>query len=277
MPSWDLKTLWVNDDLGNTLTPIDPRTGTPGAPVPVHDPYNLYFTPDGKSAIVMAERRPRRSCSATRTRWRSADPLPCPASGVNHADFSADGRYFLRQLRVRRRAAQGRHRATPASWRACAARPGAMPQDVKLAPDGSTFYVADMATNGVWILDGDRVPTIARFLPTGQGAHGLYVSRDSPLPVHHQPRRGLDLRARRAHRHAGRQVAHPRRRQPRHGRGLAPTARCSGCRALQRVVYAISTTDGQLLAKIPVGAGPHGLCVYPQPGRYSLGHTGIFR
>jgi DNA-binding beta-propeller fold protein YncE len=44
-----------------------------------------------------------------------------------------------------------------------------------------------------------------------------------------------------------------------------------------RVVYAIGTKDGRLLAKIPVGAGPDGLCVWPQPGRYSLGHTGILR
>ena len=43
------------------------------------------------------------------------------------------------------------------------------------------------------------------------------------------------------------------------------------------VVYAISTVTGKLLAKIPVGSGPHGLCVWPQPGRYSLGHTGILR
>ena len=42
-------------------------------------------------------------------------------------------------------------------------------------------------------------------------------------------------------------------------------------------VYAISTVTGRLLARIPVGSGPHGLCVYPQPGRYSLGHTGVFR
>ena len=42
-------------------------------------------------------------------------------------------------------------------------------------------------------------------------------------------------------------------------------------------VYAISTADGKLLARIPVGAGPHGVCVWPQPGRYSLGHTGILR
>ena len=43
------------------------------------------------------------------------------------------------------------------------------------------------------------------------------------------------------------------------------------------VVYAISTRTGKLLAEIPVGQGPHGLCVWPQPGRYSLGHTGVLR
>jgi DNA-binding beta-propeller fold protein YncE len=43
------------------------------------------------------------------------------------------------------------------------------------------------------------------------------------------------------------------------------------------VVYAISINDGHLIKKIKVGTGPHGLAVYPQPGRYSLGHTGVFR
>ena len=43
------------------------------------------------------------------------------------------------------------------------------------------------------------------------------------------------------------------------------------------VVYAIDTSTGKLRAEIPVGDGPHGLCVWPQPGRYSLGHTGIMR
>ena len=55
MPSWDLKTLWVTNDTGNSLTPIDPATGKPGPPVPVEDPYNMYFTPDGKYAVVVAE------------------------------------------------------------------------------------------------------------------------------------------------------------------------------------------------------------------------------
>jgi DNA-binding beta-propeller fold protein YncE len=42
-------------------------------------------------------------------------------------------------------------------------------------------------------------------------------------------------------------------------------------------VYAIDTATGALKARIKVPAGPHGLSVFPQPGRYSLGHTGNYR
>jgi YVTN family beta-propeller protein len=42
-------------------------------------------------------------------------------------------------------------------------------------------------------------------------------------------------------------------------------------------VYVFDTSNGHLLARIKVGDSPHGLCVYPQPGRYSLGHTGNMR
>ena len=42
-------------------------------------------------------------------------------------------------------------------------------------------------------------------------------------------------------------------------------------------VYAISTRTGKLLHRIQVGNGPHGMAVWPQPGRYSIGHTGILR
>ena len=50
VPSYDLRTLWVTNDIGNSLTPINPRNGVPGRPVPVADPYNMYFTPDGRYA-----------------------------------------------------------------------------------------------------------------------------------------------------------------------------------------------------------------------------------
>jgi hypothetical protein len=39
----------------------------------------------------------------------------------------------------------------------------------------------------------------------------------------------------------------------------------------------LSTKDGHLIARIAVGVQPHGLCVWPQPGRFSLGHTGVTR
>jgi streptogramin lyase len=42
------------------------------------------------------------------------------------------------------------------------------------------------------------------------------------------------------------------------------------------VVYRIDTSTGAV-REIPVGMEPHGLTVWPQPGRYSLGHTGNMR
>ena len=95
------QTLYVDNDLGNSLTPIDPRTGRPGTPIPVEDPYNLYFTPDGRFAIVVAERlqrldfrrpghdarsctRCRCPCAAASTTWTSpptgATPTPAASS-----------------------------------------------------------------------------------------------------------------------------------------------------------------------------------------------------
>jgi YVTN family beta-propeller protein len=44
-----------------------------------------------------------------------------------------------------------------------------------------------------------------------------------------------------------------------------------------RVVYVIDTATGALTHRIPVGDEPHGLCVWPRPGRYSPGHTGNMR
>src|SRR5512143_1604834 len=99
VPSWDLHTLWVtNNAEGRTdgsLTPIDPKTGKPGTAVPVDDPYNMYFTPDGRSAIVVAEARKRLDFRDPKTMAMqySIDVPECP--GVNHADFSIDGKFAI--------------------------------------------------------------------------------------------------------------------------------------------------------------------------------------
>jgi YVTN family beta-propeller protein len=151
-----------------------------------------------------------------------------------------------------------------------------MPQDVRLAPDGSVFFVADMAANGVYIIDANELK-ILDFVPTGKGAHGLYFSRDSKRLFVSNRGEGsisvLDV--------ATRRVAVtwliPNGGSPDMG-GVSADGRVlwlSG--RYNSEVYAIDATDGHLLARIRVGKGPHGLCVWPQPGRYSLGHTGIMR
>jgi YVTN family beta-propeller protein len=276
VPSWDLKTLWVNNDLGNSLTPINPATGHFGKAVHVADPYNLYFTPDGRYAVVMASALHELDFRDPHTmRLRKRVPVPC--AGVNHADFTADGRHFLvscefsaKLLEVDTAAMRIRK-----AWRLPGSSPS-MPQDVKLSADGRVFYVADMARNGLWVVDARRFKVV-RFIKTGRGAHGLYVTRDSQRLLITNRDEGtisvLDMRTRKL-------VAKWRIHgggSPDMG-GLSPDGRVfwvSG--RYSGVVYAISTSTGRLLHKIRVGAGPHGLCIYPQPGRYSLGHTGVFR
>jgi YVTN family beta-propeller protein len=274
VPSWDLRTLWVNNDLGNSLTPINPRTGRFGRPIRVADPYNLYFTPDGRHAVVMASRLHRLVFRDPHTmRVRKSVPVPC--AGVNHADFTTDGRRFLvscefsAKLLVVDTAAMRLRRVIQL--------PGsAMPQDVKLSTDGTVFFVADMMRGGVWIVDA-RTFRIKRFLRTGSGAHGLYVTRDSKRLLVTNRGAGsvsvVDMKRRRVvdtwHIRGG--------GSPDMG-GLSPDGRVfwvSG--RYDAVVYAISTRTGRLIRKIPVGTGPHGLSIFPQPGRYSLGHTGVFR
>jgi YVTN family beta-propeller protein len=93
-PSWDLRTLWVGNNRGNSLTAIDPASGRRGRTVRVDDPYNLYFTPDGRRAIVVAEALRRLDFRDPRT-MRLRHGLRVPCRGVDHLDFSADGRRLL--------------------------------------------------------------------------------------------------------------------------------------------------------------------------------------
>ncbi|MGW7683396.1 YncE family protein [Kribbella sp. NPDC054772] len=279
VPSWDLRTLWVNNDLGNSLTPINPVTGLPGRPVAVRDPYNLYFTPDGRRAIVMASNEKQLDFLDPHTMaLRKAVPVPC--AGVNHADFAADGKTFLvscefsGQLLVVDTAAEKLLRVLRLPTRR--RMPAPMPQDVKLSPDGRFYYVADMMSNGVWVLSANPV-AIRAFIPTGMGAHGLYVTRDSRrLIITNRGESSISLLDF-ATRKVVKKFKIPGGGSPDMG-GVSPDGAVlwvSG--RYNAVVYAIRLSDGKLLARIPVGQGPHGLAVFPQPGRYSLGHTGVFR
>nr|WP_246577672.1 hypothetical protein [Actinospica durhamensis] len=274
VPSWDLKTLWVNNDVGNSLTPINPATGQFGAPVAVHDPYNLYFTPDGKSAVVMAEQDKEIVFRDPHT-MAVQQTLKVPCEGVNHADFSPDGSYFIASCEF-----SGTLLKVDTTKHTLLGvinlKTGSMPQDVKIAPDGSTWYVADMATNGLWTLTGDDFK-LTGFIPTGLGAHGLYVSRDSQYMYVTNRGEGTISVFDFATNSVKTKWKIPGKASPDMG-GVSSDGKVlwiSG--RYDSEVYAISTDDGHLIARIPVGSGPHGLCVYPQPGRYSLGHTGVFR
>jgi YVTN family beta-propeller protein len=275
-PSWDLKTLYVDNDLGNSLTPIDPRTGRPGRPIPVEDPYNLYFTPDGRFAIVVAERLQRLDFRRPGT-MALVHTLSVPdCRGVDHMDFSAGGRYAYASCEFAGRMIEVDLR-TQTLMRTLVLNHGdASPQDVKLAPDGRTLYVADQINSGLWEID-PKTFRVLGFLHTGAGAHGLYPSRNARFMYVSNREAGsisvVSFRTRRV----VRTWQLPLPASPdmggvsADGRTLWLTGRYNA------VVYAINTQTGHLRATIPVGSGPHGLCVWPQPGRHSLGHTGIMR
>jgi YVTN family beta-propeller protein len=275
VPAYDLAHLYVTNDVGNSLTVIDPRTAKPTRTIPVSDPYNMYFTPGGRYAIVVAERNQRLDFRDAHT-FALVKSVPTPCGGVDHMDFTADGTKALvsceftgqlleldvpNQRIVRTFTVDGGH---------------GMPQDVKLSPDGRVFYVADTLANGVWIVSARTWRTIG-FVHTGSGAHGLYPSRDArDLYVSNRLAGTISVLSF-ATRKVVRTWTIPGGGSPdmggvsNNGKVLWLSGRYSG------VVYAISTVTGRLLARIPVGAGPHGLCVWPQPGRYSLGHTGVLR
>jgi DNA-binding beta-propeller fold protein YncE len=274
-PSWDLRTLWVTNDLSNSLTPIDPRTGKHGHPVPVLDPYNLYFTADGRRAIVVAEAHRELDFRSPHTmRLRHALHVP-QCAGVDHMDFTADGRQALVSCEFAGRAIVV-DLVHERALRTVPLKAGAMPQDVKLSPDGRTFYIADMASGGVWLIDA-RTWRVIRFQPTGAGAHGLYPSRDARfLYVSNRAEGSISVLSFRTRRPV-RKWHIPGGGSPDMG-GVSADGRLLWLTGRYNAeLYAIDTRTGRLVHRVHVGLQPHGACVWPQPGRYSIGHTGILR
>jgi len=288
VPSWDLRTLWVaNNAEGRTdgsLTPIDPKSGKPGPAIRVDDPYNMYFTPDGKSAIVVAEAFKRLDFRDPHTMaLQSSLPVP-QCEGINHADFSIDGRYAiftcefkgeLAKIDLVERRVVGYLKLAK----------GKMPQDIRVAPDGKVFYIADMKADGLFLVDGDAFREIG-FVPTGVGAHGLYPSRDGRKlyvanrgsnQIHGKPRgKGSVSVVDFATRKVEATWPLPGGGSPDMGNVTADGKQLWLSARFDDVVYVVDTTTGSVQS-IPVGKEPHGLTVWPQPGRYSLGHTGNMR
>ncbi|MDQ1507762.1 MAG: hypothetical protein QOD57_5489 [Actinomycetota bacterium] len=269
-PSWDLKTLYVDNNNGNSLTPIDPITGKPGVPIPVDDPYNLYFTPDGAHAIVVAEGLRRLDVRDPRT-WAVEKSIPVPCDGVDHGDFTADGKQMLLSCEFSGQLL----RLDVAKLEFTGTIPvGGSPVDVRLSPDGSVFLVANQKRDGVSVIDLAALKETA-FIPTGKGTHGLYPSRDARVFYASNRLDGsisvIDA--------ATRTVTATWKigGSPDMGGVSIDGTRLWLTGRYHRSVYVIDTATGKLLHTIKVGKGPHGLCLFPQPGRFSLGHTGNFR
>jgi DNA-binding beta-propeller fold protein YncE len=277
VPSYDMRTLYATDDRGDHVLSFDPATGKPGAMIPAVDPYNLYFTPDGRFAISVAERLHSLVWYEPHT-WKEMDRTPMPAcAGADHADFSANGRTMLVSCEFAGRVAAvdvASHQLRQViDMPHRNSRMG--PQDVKLAPDGSVFFVADADEGGLWVIDG-AATRVLRFIATGHGAHGIYLDREAKRMFVTNRHAGtisvLDART------GATQTTWPiAGGSPDMGNLTADGTQLWLSGRYNREVYVLSTVDGRLLARIPVAPGPHGLCVWPQPGRYSLGHTGITR
>lgn len=278
IPSYDMTTLYASDDTTDKITPFDPRTGKPGANIPVVDPYNMYFTSDGKSAISVAEERRELVFYDPHT-WQVQQTLATPqCAGIDHSDFMPNGRIAVFTCEFDGRVAVidlvNHKLLRTIDMPVRHHRMG--PQDIKLAPDGSVFYIADSEEGGVWVLDGSATKVL-REIPTGKGAHGLYLSRDAKkLYVTNR----LDSSVSVLDSYSGAVLTKwviPGGASPDMGNVTADGTQLWLSGRYSRAVYVLSTADGHLIRKIDVGDGPHGLCVWPQPGRYSLGHTGITR
>ncbi len=279
VPSYDMRTLYVTSSRipGGAVLPIDPVTGKPGQIMDIEDVYNLYFTPDGQFAIVVAEAYQRLDFYDPKT-WQRVKSSEFPdCEGINHMDFTLDGKTMLASCEFDNRMIAIDVASGPQLrlFELDVVSNG-MPQDTRLVPDGSVFLVADMHADGVYVFDSQATQRIG-YIPTGKGAHGIYFSRDAKVAYISNRGEGsvtvLDL-----------STLTPIEKWTIPGGGspdmggvsadgktLWLTGRYHG------EVYAFDTTSGELKGRIPVGAGPHGLIVWPQPGRYSLGHTGNIR
>jgi YVTN family beta-propeller protein len=274
VPSWDLKHLYATNDHSDTLNEIDPTTGKMIRSIPVADPYNMYFTPDGKFALVVAERLKRLDFRDPQT-FKLIESINVPCRGVDHLDFSADGTFLLAscefsgeilKVDVVNRKVVGTLKVPR----------GGMPQDMKVSPDGKVFYSADMEADGLHLIDGEAFKIIG-FLPTGRGAHGLYTSRDSKVMYVSNRGEGTVSVVDLATRTVAKKWTIPGGGSPDMGGLSADGKRFWLSGRYHHEAYVLDTETGKLITKIKVGNNPHGLCVWPAPGRYSIGHTGILR
>jgi YVTN family beta-propeller protein len=268
-PSWDMKSLYAGNIVSDTLTEIDPQTGEPSRTIPVTDPYNLYFTPDGRRAIVVAERYQRLDFRDPES-WKLIKSVKaCP--GVDHLDFSADGSYLIASCEFSGMIMRVNVQEMKLTGLLAT---GGQPIDVRVSPDGRRFFVANQSRNGVSVIDPASLQE-RDFIPTGAGAHGLQISRDTRSLYVSNRLDGsisvIDLKRLRV-RDTWRVGGSPDMLQ------LSPNGEeLWVSNRFHRTISIIDTDGGELIKQVTVGTQPHGLAYFPAPGNHSIGHNGVYR
>jgi DNA-binding beta-propeller fold protein YncE len=253
-------------------------TATAKPDVYVHDPYNLYFTPNGKYAIVMQESDKKIVFRDPQTMAIKKE-VKVPCAGVNHADWTADGNQFVATCEFSGSLLlmdTAKMKLLKVAKLPAMEKMPPMPQDIKISPDGSTFYIADMASNGLWVMKADNFGKFT-FIKTGKGAHGLYVTRDAKTLLITNRGEGSVSVLRFSDNALIAKWTIPGGGSPDMGNISTDGKYFWVSGRYDNEVYVFDIAAGKFVTRIKVGVEPHGLTYWPQPGRYSLGHTGIMR
>jgi YVTN family beta-propeller protein len=269
-PSWDLTRLYVTNTRGDSLTEIDPQTGAVTRTIPVIDPYNLYFTPDGRMAIAVAERFKRLDFLDLKT-WKLIKSVRVEWPGVDHLAFSRDGSYLVASCEW-----SGRIVKVDLNKLELVANMalGKLPIDIVRPPRQNLMFVADQGVHGVFVVDPDAWKMI-EFIPTGRGAHGILLSHDETQLYVSNRLEGsisvLDIASRKV-------VAKWKTGgSPDMGQLSPDGSQLWISNRYHASVMALDTKTGQVIARIPTDKGSHGLTYFPTSrGARSVGHNGVY-
>jgi YVTN family beta-propeller protein len=271
-PSYDLHWLYADVDASNALAQIDPRTGRLVRLIHgVERPYNLYFTPDGKRAIDVAEYDNTLVFMDPHT-WKPIASVKMPCNGSDHADFGPPGSSYLLI------SCEYDGNIIKVDWQRMKVlkvlNVGGMPIDVKLTPNGKRFLVANQGLGGVSIIDPKTMKQVG-FIPTASGAHGMALSRDTTHMYVTDRLAGeisvIDLKTLKVTATWNVGGSPDMAQVSPDGSQLWVTNRFG------TTVSVIDTKTGKVIHHIEVGPDPHGLTYFPEPGRFSLGHNGVYR
>jgi YVTN family beta-propeller protein len=277
-PDWGLESLWVSNMNGGYLTEIDPMTWQPIGEVdlPIF-PYALYYTLDGEKVMVVTNYIALEDVGDNGVHfydpdtWQLLAYVNVPWPGADDADLTADGRYLAISAEY---SGYLVFIDTEEMTLAGQVEIGSLPRDVRLGPKGDVFYVTNEGLDGIQIVDAETWELL-EFIPTGDGAHGLDVSRDATRMYVANRAAGtisvIDVETRDVVEtwavggSPDEMVLNP------DGSQLWASNRYHGS------VSVIDTSSGEVIAVIATGANPHGLTYWPQPGSIAIGQNGNMR